>query len=367
MGKVGFELEIGGMRFKKGFQNSTTLAVFEKRGKEFFRIETEGQKVLKGEASYPEIISAPFTTKSEICFFFGTIKKFCLTAGEKTFKESLERIEDFVRGKATGMPAELPVYESLVNVKNPFVQTNLNIPYPMLYQLDLGDDFKKAKVIADDMIAKYNGLLAEGLKKRLLSFFTQLAYQTYVYTRFEIVPTEFCCPTYAINEKMLEDVEAYSGASTGTKASGAKLKFDVLIKASQAEVLSKLFTAEERGILLAVLDNYRDFWEQKFKGARGGQAVRAGSYSFTKIRRIVGQNVDASNEREGAEFIFTEPRIASIIGIWNGEIVIELRKDSNPVNSFLRDYCNCKMNKELDEIKNLFPLLKEKYGVEFPD
>ncbi|MCM1126245.1 MAG: hypothetical protein NC429_07200 [Lachnospiraceae bacterium] len=367
MGKAGFELEMGSMQFEKGFENCTTLAVFAKKGEEIFRIEAEGQKVLKGEAAYPEIISAPFASKREIRFFFEVIKKFCMKAGEKTFSDSLKILEEYAGSRATGTPAELPVYRSVVKAKNPFIQTNLNIPYSRLYQLNLGEDFEKAKAIAGDMIAKYGGTLQEGLKKRLLSFFAQLAYQTYVYTRYEIVPTEFCYPDYAITKEMLEDVESHEGASTGTKASSAKLKFEVLLKASQAESLSKLFTEEERAVLLAVLNNYSGLWDSKFKNARGGQAVREGSYSFAKIKRIVGQNIDAGNGKKGAEFVFTEPRIASIIEIRDSELVIELRKDKNPVNSFLRDYCNCRMDKELRAIEELFPLLKECCGIEFSD
>lgn len=363
MGKAGFELEIGGMQFDIGFENSRILAVFEREGNEFFRIEAEGQKALKGKSSYPEFISAPFETKRDIRFFFEVFKKFCMKAGEKTFGDSVAILEKVTGIKEKEIPREKLRYRFPVQRKKPFIQTNLNVSYSMLYHLNLGDIFGKARVIACDMLEKYSESMDNELKGKLLSFFAQLAYQTYVYTKNQIIPTEFCYPLCYINEEMLEDVESHEGAATGTKASNAKLKFDVLIKASQAEVLKELFTEAERGTLLAVLDNYENFWGRKFEGARSGQAVYADSYAFAKIRSRVDQNIRACNGEGG--FVFAEPRMASIVGIHDGEIVIELRKDSNPVNNLLREYCNG--DKEQGYIEGLFPLLKRNYGVEFPD
>lgn len=363
MGKAGFEVEIGGMQFRNGFTNCMKLAVFHRGENEFFRIETEGGKVLGGQSAYPEIISAAFGTKTEIRTFFEVIRKFCMDAGERTFEGSLAKLEKYAGSRATEKPGETLNYYSVVRAKNPSVQTNLNIPYSALYHLDLGDDFEKAKAIANEMITSYKPGLEDGLKKKLLSFFAQLAYQTYVYTKNKIIPTEFYYPVCCINEEILDDVESHTEAKTGTKASNAKLAFDVLIKTSQAEVLKELFTETERGILLAVLDNYKDFWGKKFENARGGQAVYADSYAFAKVRERVGKNAAACNGADGAQFVFTEPRMASIIGIHNGEIVIELRKDNNPVNSFLRKYCVEKGTPE--RFQNLFSIIKENYGVSF--
>lgn len=363
MGKAGFEIEIGGMQFDKGFENSKVLAVFEKGENEFFRIEAEGQKVLKGKSAYPEIISAPFETKKDIRFFFGIMKKFCMEVGEKNFDDSVAIMEKYAKGEAKDTPGETLKYRVAVRAKNPSIQTNLSIPFSGLHDLSLGNDFEKAKAIADDMIAKYSGRLENVLKRKLLSFFTQLAYQTYVYTENKIIPAEFCYPDCRLNEEMLEDVESHKEAETGTKASSAKLKFDVLIKASQAEVLKELFTEAERETLLAVLDHYENFWGKKFENAKGGQVVYADSYAFATIRSRVSQNIEACHGGEGARFVFTEPRMASIIEIQNDEIVIELRKDGNPVNNFLRDYC--KSDKEPGYIENLFPLLDKEYGVKF--
>ena len=260
-----------------------------------------------------------------------------------------------------------PKYQFIVKEKNPSIQTNLSISYQALCDLKLGDDFERAKDIAKDIVGKYGGRLENAFQRKMMSFFAQLAYQTYVYTKNRIVPTEFCYSSCRINEEILADVESHEKAATGTKVSNAKLNFDVLLKTSQAEVLNEIFTEEERVILLAVLDNYKDLWGQKFKGARGGLSVCTDSYAFEKIRQRVEQNIAACNGQEGAKFVFTEPRIASIIGIQNGEIVIELRKSENPVNALLREYCDCKRNKELAYINNLFPLLKKEYGIEFPD
>lgn len=365
MGKAGFEIEIGGMQFRQGFENGRVLAVFEKGGNELFRIEAEGQKVLKEESAYPEIISAPLETKKDICFFFEVMKKFCMKAGENMFGESVAMMEEYVESKAKETPTEMIKYQMSVGKKNPSIQTNLSIPYSRLYGLSLGDDFKEAKAIAADMIAKYSGQLESALERKLLSFFAQLAYQTYVYTKNKIISTEFCYSDCCLNEEMLEDVESHEKAETGTKASSAKLKFDVLLKTSQAEVLNKLFTKTEREVLLTVLDNYKDTWNPKFRNARGGQSVCANSYSFKKIWKRINQNISACDGGEDIKYVFTEPRMASIIEIQNGEIVIELRKSGNPVNNFLREYCDCKMNKELSYIEKLFPMLNKDYGIEF--
>lgn len=367
MGKAGFELEIGGMQFNKGFKNSVVLAAFQRGEKDFFRIEAEGQKVLGEKSAYPEIVSAPFATKGDICFFFKIIKLFCMEAGENTFDESVRIIERCARGEVIVNLYDSPKYQSKIKEKNPSIQTNLSIPYYTLYDLKLGDDFERAKGIAKEIVEKYGGPLENALKRKLMSFFAQLAYQTYVYTKNKIDPTVFCYSSCRISEEILADVESHEEAATGTKVSNAKLHFDVLLKTSQAEVLNEIFTEEERTILLAVMDNYRDLWGRKFEGARGGLPVCADSYAFAKIRQRVEWNIAACNGQEGAKFVFTEPRIASIIGIQNGEIVIELRKSKNPVNALLREYCDRKRNKELTYINTLFPLLKEEYNIEFPD
>lgn len=371
MGKAGFELEIGGMQFNRGFKNSTTLAVFQREENEFFRIEVEGGKVFGGKSAYPEIVSAPFTTKGDIRFFFEIIKNFCIEAGESTFGESVEILEGYVGNKAKENLHSSLKYMVKVKEKNLSIQTNLSIPYHKLYNLKLGDDFEVAKIIAKEIVEKYikesENELGKNFEKKLMSFLAQLAYQTYVYTKNRIVPTEFHYDSCYINEEMLADVESHEEAATGTKASNAKLHFDVLLKTSQAEVLNSIFKKEEREILLAVLDGYKEKWRQKFENARGGMPVFTDSYAFAKIRQRVEQNIGACNGKEGAKFVFTEPRIASIIGIQNGEIVIELRKSENPVNALLREYCDCKRKKELAYINTLFPLLKKEYGVDFPE
>ncbi len=367
MGKAGFELEIGGMQFKEGFKNSVVLAAFQRGENNFFRIEAEGGKVLGGKSAYPEIVSAPFATKGDIRFFFEIIKKFCTKAGESAFGESVEIMKGYVGSEVNVNLYDSPKYQLIVKEKNPSIQTNLSIPYHTLCDLNLGDDFERAKDIAREIVGKYGGRLENAFQRKLMSFFAQLAYQTYVYTKNRIVPTEFCHSSCWINKEILADVESHEKAATGTKVSNAKLNFDVLLKTSQAEVLNEIFTEEERVILLAVLDNYKDLWGRKFKGARGGLSVCTDSYAFAKIRQRVERNITACNGKEGAEFVFTEPRIASIIGIQNGEIVIELRKSENPVNALLREYCDCKRNKELAYINNLFPLLKKEYGVDFPE
>lgn len=367
MGKAGFELEIGGMQFKEGFKNSVILAAFQRGENDFFRIEAEGGKVLGGESAYPEIVSAPFVTKGDICLFFEIIKKFCMKAGESAFGESVEIMKGYAGSEVKVNLYNSPKYQFIVKEKNPSIQTNLSISYQMLCDLKLGNDFERAKGVAKEIVEKYGERLENIFKRKLMSFYAQLAYQTYVYTRNRIVPTEFCYSSCRINEEILTDVELHKKAATGTKVSNAKLNFDVLLKTSQAEVLNEIFTEEERAILLAVLDNYKDLWGRKFEGARDGLPVCEDSYAFAKIRQRVKQNIAACNGQEGAEFVFTEPRIASIIGIQNGEIVIELRKSENPVNALLREYCDCKRNKELAYINTLFPLLKKEYGIEFPD